>query len=920
MRILPVSADGEKADGSGQVSKLDLLELSGVPAFMLSKVLPQMENTPQLGGLPIDLVITDKDNKPSPKRSLRLAWDGGSEQVTTDSEGNLHLKVTSKNCKGLALEIPKGLQAKKIGGIAMRGGPGMEGFAPGGGFPPGGFGPAGPVPGGGGFPPGGFGPAGPIPAGGFLPGGFGPGGPVPGGPLPVGGGYPPGGAFPQGGFGPGGGFPPGAGLAMLPPGAIETGAKAPALEVGALLNAPKDARLKWSALKGKTVVLEFWSTQCAPCVAVIPHLNELHDALTTNDVVFLSVTTDDEKTVKEFLKKHPMKSWIGVNAQGTFAAYRAFAIPVTYVIADGTVQGVFDPRQLTVETIRKLCAAAPSKVDETKSDSPANGPGLAELRQREKEAKKAIPDCVAATVGLLAKDGMGEGSGVIVSADGIILSAAHILQKPGRRFSVRLSDGSVGEAEALGIIYQADLGLARLTKSGPWPFRPIADWSELKAGDWVMAAGHSDGYRPKRLAPVRLGQILALDRVRRELKTGDTEYDPLLGILTNCRIYLGDSGGPLFDLQGRVLGVNSSGMLPVPCSHSPAALTKTCWKQLLDGKEFGTPLRMDSPGRGPSTGPTSVEAHARILKVADDYAKRLAAVAASFDQQAAAVVQLESGDHELCLGTIVDPDGWVVSKASVLGDRSQVDCSLKFGLTLTADIVGRDEKNDLALLRVPARNLPSVHWTGAAPARGAFVHCPKLATNGSAVGWIGTDTMELPLERARNNQKVQLGLGFGSAESRVFAILPGSPAEKAGFKVKDLILSVDGVAITAAEQLSGCLEGKAVGDMLTVVVARDQEKATLSLKLGAAQPLPGGGPAGGLNPPGGRCSERCTGFAAVFAHDGDVDAAACGGPVLDLDGRALGINIARYSPSTTYALPAEVVRQCINDLRAKVRH
>jgi serine protease Do len=393
----------------------------------------------------------------------------------------------------------------------------------------------------------------------------------------------------------------------------------------------------------------------------------------------------------------------------------------------------------------------------------------------------------------------------------------------------------------------------------------------------------------------------------------------LLGILTNCRIYLGDSGGPLFDLRGRVLGVNSAGMLPVPCSHSPAALAKTCWKQLLEGKEFGTPLRIDSPGPGPSNSPTSADSHTRIFKEADGFAKRLAAVAASFDQQAAAVVQLEAGDRELGLGTIVDPDGWVVSKASLLGDRSQVDCTLRFGLTLTADVVGRDEPNDLALLRVPARNLPSVQWSKVAPVRGSFVHCPNLANSGSAIGWIGTETMELSLERGKSDQKVQLGLGFGSAESRVFAILPGSPADKAGFKVKDLIVSVDGVAITAAEQLSRCLEGKSVGDMLKVVVARDKEKVTLSLKLGAALSLPWGGPMGGPNLVGGRCSERCSGFPAVFAHDGDVDATACGGPVLDLEGQAVGINIARYSPSTTYAIPADVVRRCIKDLRAKVR-
>lgn len=170
------------------------------------------------------------------------------------------------------------------------------------------------------------------------------------------------------------------------------------------------------------------------------------------------------------------------------------------------------------------------------------------------------------------------GSGVIVSEDGLILTCAHVGGTAGRTVTVRLSDGRQVSAETLGNHHQTDAGMMKLRGNGPWPYAPVAKANDVKAGQWCLAMGYPVSFAAGREPPVRLGRVL---------RVGDSS------ITTDCIIMGGDSGGPLFDLQGRVIGINSRVSNSVTGNvHVHVAAFHANWEDLRSGKDSNTGARL----------------------------------------------------------------------------------------------------------------------------------------------------------------------------------------------------------------------------------------------------------------------------------------------------------------------------------------
>ena len=111
-------------------------------------------------------------------------------------------------------------------------------------------------------------------------------------------------------------------------------------------------------LKGKTVILEFWATWCGPCVASIPHLNQLQASLALRSS-FSSLSMTKTPVVEAFLQKK-MVSWVGLDTSGsTFKAFGVNSRPSTIVVdKNGRIASVTTADQITRDTLLALASRA----------------------------------------------------------------------------------------------------------------------------------------------------------------------------------------------------------------------------------------------------------------------------------------------------------------------------------------------------------------------------------------------------------------------------------------------------------------------------------------------------------------------------------------------------------------------------------
>ncbi|MCS6864331.1 MAG: trypsin-like peptidase domain-containing protein [Gemmataceae bacterium] len=219
---------------------------------------------------------------------------------------------------------------------------------------------------------------------------------------------------------------------------------------------------------------------------------------------------------------------------------------------------------------------------------------LAELKALQAVVKSVVEKCTPATVAVL--NGPSAGSGVIVSEDGLVLTAAHVIRDysapkkgalegralpytSGKILKVMLPDGKRVDAKTLGINEGMDSGMVQIVEKGPldgkWPFAPLAKTSNLPKGQWVVALGHPSGPKVGRDPVARLGRIL-----------GSTKS----ALRTDCTLVGGDSGGPLFDLRGHVIGIHSRIGLPINQNlHVPIDQFRKDWDALVAGEWVDKP-------------------------------------------------------------------------------------------------------------------------------------------------------------------------------------------------------------------------------------------------------------------------------------------------------------------------------------------
>ncbi|MBX3424010.1 MAG: trypsin-like peptidase domain-containing protein [Pirellulaceae bacterium] len=159
----------------------------------------------------------------------------------------------------------------------------------------------------------------------------------------------------------------------------------------------------------------------------------------------------------------------------------------------------------------------------------------------------------AATVSVFGLDGGGGGSGVLISPDGFALTNYHVSSACGDHMRCGLSDGRMYDAVIVGVDAVGDLSLIQLLGRDDFPTAPLGDSDRVQVGHWCFSAGNPFGLASNLQPSISLGMISGTGRYQYPAGT-ILEYADC--IQTDAAVNPGNSGGPLFNLAGEIIGIN----------------------------------------------------------------------------------------------------------------------------------------------------------------------------------------------------------------------------------------------------------------------------------------------------------------------------------------------------------------------------
>ena len=575
------------------------------------------------------------------------------------------------------------------------------------------------------------------------------------------------------------------------------------------------------------------------------------------------------------------------------------------------------------------------------------------------------------------------GSGVVVSADGLVLTAGHVVtnletNEVAEMVSIQFDDGEESQARVLGVNRRYDAAMLQLVGEGPWVFSPLGNSTSLRPGTWVIAMGHPSGYDALRAAPVRFGRVIS--------KSADYFFG------SDCVLFGGDSGGPLFDLDGKVVGIHSwIGEDVQTNTHAGISGFVADWEKLKSGERWGTLLpppslkegtpvlgvMFDGKMRGRNVRLDAVLADSAaevaglregdlILRVDGEpvdgarlkrYLQRLQAgdevmldvrrgqeelitrvqlgtvsalpfvtqrgqklleeqakeLFASFGEVTSelgnGVVRLFADGQQVGFGTVWDGNQvlakWSeIKKAQSLDGVDSDDREFKL---MVQEIFAL---HDLVLLKMPAGvTLRSIPLQGIPAKAGTLIAAVRPDGVPEGIGVISVAERNL-LESSRGFLGVELDVLYKAGGVLVKGVEPGSAAAEAGVLAEDVISAVDGRKIDSFQELRTVLSRAGAHQNVILSVRRRTGPLELTAELKPKRPegvslsrrerMMNEMDERGL-------SEKREGFPSVLQTDMTLSPKETGLPVVDSDGRLVGIVVARAGRVKTFLLPVSTI-------------
>jgi serine protease Do len=281
------------------------------------------------------------------------------------------------------------------------------------------------------------------------------------------------------------------------------------------------------------------------------------------------------------------------------------------------------------------------------------------------------------------------------------------------------------------------------------------------------------------------------------------------------------------------------------------------------------------------------------------------------------IVKLNVNGATVALGTVVDTNGLALTKASQI-KKGKLTCWLAVEKEVDAEVLGTDEEEDLALVRVHAQGLKPIQWAAGGVTIGQWAVNPGIAETPQAVGIISALSHRIRPPRAL----IGVQFDFRGSTPKIEDVIPGFGAEKAGVKAGDVIVALDDVAVTNREQIVETIRDFREGHLVKLRLRRDEKEFDAEVRLRGARSAELSAeldPRQRQNRLTGEVSQRAEGFEQAIEHDSVLPPWMCGGPLVNLDGKAVGLNIARADRVATYALPARLVRQTLDSLKSKYK-
>ncbi|RYD36814.1 MAG: PDZ domain-containing protein [Verrucomicrobiaceae bacterium] len=277
-------------------------------------------------------------------------------------------------------------------------------------------------------------------------------------------------------------------------------------------------------------------------------------------------------------------------------------------------------------------------------------------------------------------------------------------------------------------------------------------------------------------------------------------------------------------------------------------------------------------------------------------------------------VRVMRRDRQIALATIVSSDGYALTKASEVA-KGNFECEFNDGRIVPAKVVDELKSYDLALIKLEANGLTPAKFADTATPVGTLIAAVSTDEDPTGLGVISVASRSLD-ERTKGFLGVRMSEDTPPKGVRIAEALEGGAAKRAGMEAGDVILAIDGQEIASPRQLQKLVTGLKPEQKVTISIERDSKPRSLELSLGHRSEELIQRQLDQTALMGSNLSQNASGYPNAVQSDLALQAEDAGGPVVDVDGNVVGLNIARAERVSTYLIPGKVINELLTDVQA----